>query len=162
MESGTKQLPVRGNNHAANKTSRWAFPDLYHSSLAQHCPAITLKICQAIPSYSGRCPQPSGKTRLSPSSTYPIIHSPSHLVVPCPIKNWPDAPLRVYNWKQNMKNYQTNPFCEAELSYNYNGLCTKCTEPKGKTNPFRSGAGTLILSNFFAASCLCVSLCTAL
>jgi len=34
------------------------------------------------------------------------------------------------------KNYQTNPFCDVELSYNHNNLCARCTEPQRKTNPF--------------------------
>ena len=36
----------------------------------------------------------------------------------------------------NTKNYQTNPFCHHELSYNHNGLFPISTKPSRKTNSF--------------------------
>jgi len=61
-----------------------------------------------------------------------LIPRLSGLILPNPHKNYfrsssPGLP--------NMKNDQTNPFCDPEFFYNCNGLSLSRTKPSQKTNP---------------------------
>jgi len=109
-------------------------------------PAIIQNSFQAIPPCSsGVGSRPKASAKAGPLLTHPIIQKSTHpcssrAVAPCRTRSYHKkigwTLLRAPHRKQNMKNYQTNPFCETELSCNYNGLGKKCTKPEGKTNPF--------------------------
>jgi hypothetical protein len=187
MEKGPKKIQVRGNSRLANYTvtsgtscfrhpaGRPFFPQATHRasnlSLPFRVPNSDSALIRPNPAKSGyknkifnvlpanrTCPHP-----ILPKSTHP---SSDRAVAPGRTKsnqkNGSDTTLRACDRNPNMKNYQTNPFCDAGLSCHYNGLRTKCTKPEGKTNPFRLGSVTLKRSNFFAASHRCAKLCVAL